>query len=82
LFFCYLGNTDNREKLTVPFAVDYWINGGFPASKIALGMGTYGRAFKLASASQHSLASATPKWGSNPPKGKYTREGNFLFLQN
>ena len=75
----YLGNTDHREKLTVPYAVDYWINGGFPAHKIALGMGTYGRGFKLADASQHSLASSTPKsqWQGKPAKGKYTREGRI-----
>jgi len=72
------GNTDDREKLTVPYAVDYWIKGGFPAHKIALGMGTYGRAYNLQSPAQHGLAAATPQWSSSAPKGQYTREAGFL----
>lgn len=35
------------DRLDVPFAAQYWIDNGFPAEKIALGMGTYGRAFRL-----------------------------------
>uniref|UniRef100_A0A7M5XLC7 GH18 domain-containing protein n=1 Tax=Clytia hemisphaerica TaxID=252671 RepID=A0A7M5XLC7_9CNID len=72
------GNTDNREKLTVPYAVDYWIKGGFPANKIALGMGTYGRAFHLADPKNNGLAAATPQWATSAPKGRYTREAGFL----
>ena len=43
-----LGDLPDRAKLTVDFALDYWIKKGFPAGKIALGLATYGRAFKYA----------------------------------
>lgn len=76
----HIGNTDDREKLTVPYAVDYWIKGGFPAHKIALGMGTYGRAFNLQSPARNGLAAPTPKWSSSAPKGQYTREGMLVIL--
>ncbi|XP_057311442.1 chitotriosidase-1-like [Hydractinia symbiolongicarpus] len=68
---------DDRNKLTVTYAVDYWIKGGFPANKIALGMGTYGRAFKLKDASNNGLGAPKADW-QNPPKGQYTREAGFL----
>ena len=80
--FIYSGNTDDREKLTVPYAVDYWINGGFPAHKIALGMGTYGRAFNLQSPAQHGLAAPTPQWSSSAPRGQYTKEGKFMYIHS
>ena len=46
-----------------------------PSKKIALGLGTYGRAFKLTDPSQHGLGA--PAKGS-AIKGKYTRERGFL----
>jgi len=72
------GTTDFRKEFTVPFAVDYWIKGGFPAKKIALGMGTYGRAFRLKDKSQTGLAAPTTSGWPQPPKGRYTREAGFL----
>jgi len=71
------GQSDDRDKFTVPFALNYWIKKGFPANKIALGLATYGRAFRLKDASNHGLAAPKALW-SNPPKGKYTREAGFL----
>merc|ERR1712226_1016974 len=71
------GKSDAREKLTVTFALDYWIKKGFPAHKIALGLATYGRAFRLKSASDHGLGAPKADW-QNPPKGQYTREAGFL----
>jgi chitinase len=67
----------SRNKLTVEYAVKHWTSLGFPANKIALGMGTYGRAFKLKSADVNGLGAPKADW-SNPPKGQYTREAGFL----
>ena len=63
------------DKLTVPYAVDYWLKGGMPAKKIALGMGTYGRAFTLDNTTNNGLGASAKKAG---PRGKYTREAGFL----
>jgi len=65
------------DKLTVPFAVQYWIDKGFPAEKIALGMATYGRAFCLKDSKNHGLGAAKHDW-QKPRKGQYTREAGFL----
>lgn len=48
---------------------------GMPAYKIALGMGTYGRAFKLVNPSNNGLNAPA---NGNPARGKYTRESGFL----
>ena len=48
-----------------------------PANQIALGMGTYGRAFALKDASDHGLGTPKHDW-QKPFKGKYTREAGFL----
>ena len=67
------------DKLTVPCAVDYWIQKGFPANKIALGMATYGRAFALKNSNDNGIGAPknTNAW-IKPHKGQYTREAGFL----
>ena len=65
------------DKLTVPYAVQYWIDKGFPANKIALGMATYGRAFALKDPSNSGLGAPKHDW-QKPHKGQYTREAGFL----
>jgi len=42
---------------TVASAVEGYIDNGFPANKLVLGLATYGRSFTLADASQHSVGS-------------------------
>ena len=61
--------------MTVPYALDYWINKGFPPNKIVLGFATYGRAFGLKDANNNGLGAPN---GPKPSKGKYTREAGFL----
>ena len=63
------------DKLTVTYAVDYWVKHGMPPSKIALGMGTYGRAFKLVNPANNGLGAAA---SGDPPAGRYTKESGFL----
>ncbi len=48
---------------------------GMPAQKIALGMATYGRAFKLTNPSNHGLNAPS---NGEPTAGRYTREAGFL----
>ena len=64
-------------NLTVPFAVQYWIDKGFPANKIALGLATYGRAFRLKDSGDSGLGAPKHVW-QKPLKGQYTRESGFL----
>ena len=48
--------TDEEQKsLNVDFALNYWINGGFPSQKINLGLALYGRTFTLVDSSKTGL---------------------------
>lgn len=69
--------TGDGKDYYVPYAAQYWIKGGFPPEKIALGMATYGRAFALRDANNNGLGAPKAEWTS-PPKGQYTREPGFL----
>lgn len=63
------------DQLTVSYAVQYWMDKGMPCQKIALGLATYGRAFKLRDPNSNGLAAPT---SGKPTPGKYTREAGFL----
>ena len=55
------------------WAANEWLARGTPASKLVLGMGTYGRAFTLAGS--ENGVNAPAKGGAS--KGTYTRETGF-----
>lgn len=64
-----------QAELNVNTAVKYWINNGAPPEKLVLGLGTYGRSFKLDKPSRTKPGSAAKSGGK---KGKWTREDGFL----
>ena len=49
------------DMLTVDYAVNYWLSNGAKASKLNIGLATYGRSFSMAS------SSFTPKSGAKGP---------------
>ena len=58
------------------FGVQYWIKKGAIPAKFILGMGTYGKTFKIADdASGKGVGVSASGSGTS---GKYTREGGFL----
>jgi len=68
----------NQAKLNVDFAVNLWLagikSGGEPSSKLILGLGTYGRGFKLTTSANGLAAPAKGPC----PAGQYTREPGFI----
>ena len=69
VYLFYAGETEDRDKITVPYALDYWLKKGFPAKKIALGMATYARGFLLESSRHHGLGAEKDDDGASP-KGR------------
>lgn len=65
----------DQRNLNVEWVINYWINLGCPRSKLMLGLGTYGRAFRLANANNFGLGAPT---SSLPTAGTWTREAGFL----
>jgi chitinase len=51
-----------------------WLNGGAPKEKLVVGMGLYGRSFKMATSDHHLGAPAS---GAGKA-GIYTKEPGFL----
>ncbi|XP_022107744.1 chitotriosidase-1-like, partial [Acanthaster planci] len=64
----------NNLLLTVSNAVDIWLEGGTPPSKLVLGMGLYGRSFTLRG---QQTGIGAPVSGPGTP-GVSTREDGFL----
>lgn len=66
-------NSTNGASVTN--GLNAWISGGFSSEKIVLGMGTYGRSFRLANAASNTIGAFVIGGG---PAGIYTREPGFL----
>ncbi len=62
-----------QAKLNVDWAVNYWLNNGTPKEKLILGMGTYGRSFRITGGN----APGGPASGG-AAAGVYTREAGFF----
>ncbi|CAF1015538.1 unnamed protein product [Brachionus calyciflorus] len=65
----------DQKLLNVDFTVNYYIQQGYPANKINLGLGTYGRSFTLFLSNSNNMGAITSGGGS---AGQYTREAGFL----
>jgi len=66
----------NRE-LNVAGAINIWLKGGCPPEKLVVGMGMYGRSFKLPSWSSKNPVPGTQIQGAGA-EGKYTGEAGFV----
>ncbi|XP_013378006.1 PREDICTED: chitotriosidase-1 isoform X4 [Chinchilla lanigera] len=69
------GESGAAAEYNVDAAVQLWLQKGAPASKLVLGMPTYGRSFTLASSSDTRVGA--PATGPGAP-GPFTKEGGFL----
>jgi len=65
---------DVEPTFNTEFAVDYWINGGAPASKLNLGLGLYGRGWNLDNPQNNGPHAPAQQ---PIPAGPYTREAGF-----
>ncbi|KAM5238898.1 chitotriosidase-1 [Ctenodactylus gundi] len=69
------GESGTAAEYNVDAAVQMWLQKGTPASKLVLGMPTYGRSFTLASSSDTRVGA--PATGPGVP-GPFTKEGGLL----
>lgn len=68
------GTAVQGYPLSVSWAVDYWLQAGAAPGKLTMGLGTYGRGWKLASSNSSYNAPAT---GASTP-GVSTKEAGYL----
>eukprot|EP00854_Cymbomonas_tetramitiformis_P003646 gene3646-4581_t len=66
---------DYDYPLSCQWAVDYWLDHGCPASKLTLGIGTYGRGYTLANRENNDFGDAAK--GAGPPQ-TYTQEAGMI----
>lgn len=60
----YAHPSQNLKEYYIDYTVKYYIQGGFAANKIILGMGSYGRSMRLATAANYVLGSAATGAGA------------------
>lgn len=71
--------TGTDKLLNADWSINYWLSQGAPPEKLVLGLGTYGRVFKLVDPRLNQLGSpAIPSQKVKPISGKYTRESGYL----
>ncbi|XP_071539684.1 chitinase-3-like protein 1 isoform X2 [Panulirus ornatus] len=73
--YAYPADTGDNAYLNVDFAVNYWINGGMPSSKIALGVPLYGRCWSLDSPVDHGYYAPANQPGR---PGSFTNSPGFM----
>ncbi|KAK2190227.1 hypothetical protein NP493_85g00003 [Ridgeia piscesae] len=56
-----------QRQLNVEWAANYWVQKGCPASKLVIGMPTYGRGFTLANPANHGMGAAANGAGAAGP---------------
>ncbi|XP_076074292.1 putative chitinase 10 [Mytilus galloprovincialis] len=73
----YARNDEKGDERTLnsDWSAQNWVDQGTPKEKLILGIGTYGRSFKLANSANNGFGAATAGPGS---PGKYTKEDGFL----
>ena len=67
----------DQRNLNVAWVANYWINNGCSREKLMLGLGTYGRAFRLVNANNNGLGAPT---SSLPTAGTVCRIIYLIFL--
>ncbi|GFS46560.1 chitotriosidase-1 [Nephila pilipes] len=67
--------SESEKMLNVNYAINFWVKSGAPKNKVILGMGTYGRSFTLADASNNGLGAPTTGPGR---AGPLTKEPGML----
>jgi len=68
--------TGAQRDQNVAAAVDIWLKGGCPPEKLVLGMGMYGRSFRLPNSASGNFGPGTPANGAGL-RGTYTQEAGF-----
>ncbi|CAF1166877.1 unnamed protein product [Adineta steineri] len=68
---------DDQRFLNQQATVNTWLEGGCPSSKLILGLGMYGRTFKLKSKTNPDIKPYAPSIGAGLP-GNFTRNSGFL----
>jgi len=71
------GEQGANRALNVAGAINIWLSGGCPPEKLVVGMGMYGRSFKLPSWSSKNPVPGTQVQGAGT-KGEFTGEAGFV----
>lgn len=67
----------DKRLLNQQATIDTWIDGGCPSSKLVLGLGMYGRTFKLKQKKSADIKPYSPSKGAGLP-GNFTASNGFL----